>query len=299
MGEFRVAVVVSGDRSDLYFANELMKRLNVVGVIVENQRHPRDSTSPIIKALKLVPQPHILLAKMSEMLAGKVRERFAPYSNPKNKADFGEGGKELTPPSGCKILYTKGVNDINDPENVAWLRNLRPEVVAVCGASIFKEEILRVPSKGVLNLHGGLSQQYRGLFTTDWAVYNEQPEYIGATVHFVSPGIDDGDIVYQGRPRQIEADDNPNSLYVKVVRLGVDMMERAIRDIEQGKMCSTALSEKGALYLGSKFTSKMRDATWRKVRRGIVAEYLQHKEARDMPVLARMINNFEEANDSD
>jgi len=36
----------------------------------------------------------------------------------------------------------------------------------------------------------------------------------------VAPGIDDGDIVYQGRP-QIAAGDTPNMLYVKVVKLGV------------------------------------------------------------------------------
>ena len=53
MSEFRVVVIVSADRSDLYFANQLLKRVNVVGVIVENQRHKPDGTPVIVKVLKL------------------------------------------------------------------------------------------------------------------------------------------------------------------------------------------------------------------------------------------------------
>jgi methionyl-tRNA formyltransferase len=233
----------------------------------------------------------VLFAKAANLVADKIRARFAVYNKPENKTDFGEEGRRLFCDNHCATLYTSGINDINAPENVAWLRKMKPDVVAVCGASIFRDEILSVPSKGVLNLHGGLSQQYRGLFTTDWAIYNEEPEYVGATVHYVSHGIDDGNIVYQGRP-EIDLIDNPHSLYVKVVKLGINMMEKAIMDIADGTIKSTVLSEKGDLYLASMFTSRKRDATWGKLRKGVIRDYLSDKESRDKKVLGRMINNY-------
>ena len=201
MKEFRVVVVVSPDKSDLFFANQLMRRLNVVGVIVENQMHERDNSSTFVKALKLLHKPHIFFAKSYNAIVDRIRSKFAVYNKPENAADFGEQGLQIIPTEKkCDILYTTGVNNINAPEYIDWLKKIKPDVIAVCGASIFKEKILAVPEKGVLNLHGGLSQKYRGLFTTDWAVHNEEPEYVGATVHYISPGIDDGDVVYQGRP---------------------------------------------------------------------------------------------------
>ncbi len=298
MSEFRLVVVVSPDRSDLYFANQLMRRLNLVGVIVENQRERPDKSSIFIKALKLTHKPHIFFAKTYNLVFERFRRKYAAYHKPENAADFGEQGLKIIPTEDCKILYTAGVNNINAPEYVDWLKNIKPDVIAVCGASIFKKEILDIPTKGVLNLHGGLSQKYRGLFTTEWAVYNEEPEYVGATVHYISPGIDDGDVVYQGRPDAMSGD-NPNSLYVKLVKLGIDMMERAINDIEDGTVRSVPLTEKGNLYLGKMFTPKLRDATWEKIRQGIISDYLKDKQARDKKVLDGMINNFPDVREAD
>ncbi len=298
MSEFRVVVVVSPDRSDLYFANQLMSRLNVVGLIVENQREKPAKNSIIIKSLKLVHKPHILFEKTYNLVVERFRRKYAAYYKPENAADFGEQGLKITPTKKCDILYTTGVNNINATEYIDWLRNIKPDVIAVCGASIFKKEILDISANGVLNLHGGLSQKYRGLFTTEWAVYNEEPEYVGATVHYISPGIDDGDVVYQGRP-DIMPSDNPNSLYVKLVKLGIDMMERAINDIKECTVKSSPLTEKGNLYLGKMFTPKLRDATWKKIRQGVIPDYLKNKQARDKKVLDSMINNFSNAREAD
>ncbi len=76
--------------------------------------------------------------------------------------------------------------------------------------------MLKVPRLGSLNLHGGLSQRYRGLNTTDWEVDNGEPEYVGATVHFVSPGIDDGDVVSTRGGPPSSGPIPANDLYVKV-----------------------------------------------------------------------------------
>ncbi|MBW4933387.1 formyl transferase [Marinobacter sp. F4206] len=295
----RTVVVVSQDKSDIFFANQLMKYLNVVGVVVENQIPERDRSSLFSKAGKYAKEPRVFFQKVLEVMDRKLIEGQQDYNRPENALDFGEEGHTLIPVGQVEVLRTEGVNAINDPEYRAWIQRLQPDVISVCGASIMRADLLSLPTHGVLNLHGGLSQFYRGLFTTDWAVHNRELECVGATVHFVSEGVDDGDVVYQGRPVIAEGD-NPNTLYEKVVRLGVSMMVRAIFDLEHARCQRTKLETKGHLYLHDMFNTQAKRATWRRVREGAITEYLANKPEKDARVLTALINEFpvEEASEA-
>lgn len=287
----RTLVIVSGDKSDIFFANQLAKSLNVVGIVVENQTPQRDSSSLFTRALKYISRPGLFFKKVIEVLDRKFVEPRQDYNAPSNSLDFGEEGLTLEAFKDVEILHTRGVNAINSPEYVAWIRDRAPDVIAVCGASILKKDLIQMPRHGVLNLHGGLSQFYRGLYTTDWAVHNGEPECIGATVHFVSEGVDDGDVVYQGRP-VIEQSDNPNRLYEKVVRLGVKMMIQAIKDIEQERCKSVPLNKKGSLYLYDNFDLRAKRAAWRAIKNRVIEQYLTDRERRDARVTEALINDF-------
>lgn len=105
------------------------------------------------------------------------------------------------------------------------------------------------------------------------------------------PGVDDGDVVYQGRPT-IVADDNPNSLYEKVVRLGVEMMVQAVSDLEQRRCHSVSLTTKGRLYLNDSFTTRVKRNTWRRIQAGVLSDYLANKSERDQRVETALINDF-------
>lgn len=289
----RTVIIVSRDKSDLYFANQLARSLNVVGVVVENQTPERDRSTLARKSLKYLSRPGVFLRKVVEVLDRLLLEPRQDYNRPENSLDFGEEGRSLNVGEDVPVLYTQGVNAINEPEYRDWIKDQRPEVIAVCGASILRSELVAIPEYGVLNLHGGLSQFYRGLFTTDWAIHNAEPECVGATVHFVSAGVDDGDVVYQGRPL-IEESDQPNSLYEKVVRLGARMMARAISDLEQGRCHPVKLTTRGQLYLNDMFDVRAKRRTWRQVRRGVIPAYLANKAERDRRILSKLIKNFDD-----
>lgn len=287
----RVAIAISTDPSDMYFANELSRRLNVVGVIVEQQMQPFDTTPKLVKAIRLLGKPQILAKRTVEYVADTLRSRFAAYESAEYAPSFGIDGDRLDLDPSIRIIETAGVNQVNDPQYIRWLAELEPDVLAVCGTSILASEICSVAKHGTINLHGGLSQWYRGLFTTEWAVYNEEPEFVGATVHFVSPGVDDGDVIYQARP-DVSSDDHPNSLYTKVVNLGIDMVERAIVDLDSGVLLRTPLPAKGKLYLRSRYTPAVKRSIWKKVRAGVIDSYLANKSSRDQRVIRGMINPF-------
>ncbi|MGM0767467.1 MAG: formyl transferase [Pseudomonadota bacterium] len=288
----RTLVLVSPDKSDIFFANQLAKTLNVVGIVVENQTPERDRSSLARKSMKYLSRPGVFVQKVLDVLDRRFIDKHQDYNRPENSLDFGEEGLGLQTDPDVPILYTRGVNAINDPECVQWIRERQPEVIAVCGASILRTELLAVPEQGVLNLHGGLSQFYRGLFTTDWAIHNAEPECVGATVHYVSEGVDDGDVVYQGRP-VIEQGDHPNSLYEKVVRLGVQMMVRAISDLETSTGHAVELASRGNLYLNSMFDVRAKRRTWRQIRNGVIDDYLNNQAERDARIKPALINDFD------
>ena len=76
-------------------------------------------------------------------------------------------------------------------------RALQPDVIlSFSTPQIIKEPLLSLPKYGILNVHGSLLPDYRGCMPSFWYLFNEE-EYSGATVHYMSTSIDDGDIVAQ------------------------------------------------------------------------------------------------------
>jgi folate-dependent phosphoribosylglycinamide formyltransferase PurN len=286
--EQRIVVIVSSDPSDIYFANQLAKRLGIVGIVVEHQGESGGLQRKFEKAMRLLLHPRQLYDELQRRSIEKTMRRKAHEVDLRG---FGADGFKLRTPANCQVVHVHSRNAANSPEAVAAIRGMQPDIIAVCGASILKDAVLSIPSKGVLNLHGGLPQKYRGIWTTHWAVVNEEPEYIGATVHHVSAGIDDGDIVFQGRPR-LDGTENPESLYVKVVKLGVGMMIAAIGEIRSGKAVRYPLEIKGRLYLGKMVTPEILQQAWANTERGVIRDYLANKAVRDAAVISLMRGVF-------
>jgi folate-dependent phosphoribosylglycinamide formyltransferase PurN len=287
----RLMVIVSTDPSDLFFANQISHRFKVAGIVLEHQRDPLDMRPRWQKALSLLNRPGELIARAREWFSRVWKVNVERRLYQELPVDFGEDGKRLDGAVDCPVLRIEGTGKLNDHESVDWIRARSPDLIVVCGAALLRQPILSLPRFGVLNLHGGLSQFYRGLFTTDWAIYNREPEYVGATVHFVSEGIDDGGVVFQGRPH-LSVGDHPNRCYEKVVRLGVEMMSAAIIAIDRGELHEPQVPSKGRLYRHQDFTAAVKRRLWRRWRRTMV-EYDRQRESRNHIVNTALIHPFE------
>uniref|UniRef100_C6DZW2 phosphoribosylglycinamide formyltransferase 1 n=1 Tax=Geobacter sp. (strain M21) TaxID=443144 RepID=C6DZW2_GEOSM len=288
MSTLSVVMVVSSDPSDIYFANQLARRLGAAAVVMEDQQVPVPMAKRVAKLGQKLLRPWEIpgLLRERRIVAEHVRRSSAI-----DRAGFGDDGYRLQLPDSCRVIRVSGKNSVNLPATVAAVRELAPDLLLLCGCSIVKQELLSVPRLGALNLHGGLAQKYRGVWTTLWAVVNREPEYVGATVHFVSAGIDDGDIIFQGRPG-IEAGDDPESLYVKVVKLGVEMMVAAVGSLASGEVRRYRLEERGELYLSRMVTPAVLEKAWLAIEDGVIPAYLAAKNERDQPVVACMRGYF-------
>lgn len=61
------------------------------------------------------------------------------------------------------------------------------------GAGILRAPLLALPRLGVLNAHMGVLPRYRGMNVAEWAAWENGP--LGATLHWIDPGIDTGRII--------------------------------------------------------------------------------------------------------
>ena len=105
-----------------------------------------------------------------------------------------------------------------------------------------------MPRFGIINVHGALLPDYRGLLPSFWYLYNDEKTG-GATVHYMSADIDDGDIIEQG---SVDLTDCRSMfrLMKKTKTLGGELMVRAIEDIAKG----TVRPRKNETAKGSYFT---------------------------------------------
>jgi len=88
-------------------------------------------------------------------------------------------------------------SDINLPENMELLRQIAPEFIfSFYYRNMIKKEVLDIPHRGALNLHGSYLPRYRGRVPVNWAVIKGETE-TGATLHYMVEKPDAGDIVDQ------------------------------------------------------------------------------------------------------
>jgi len=91
------------------------------------------------------------------------------------------------------------------------------------GASFIKGLLAeRIIAKGALNIHMGISPYYRGSSCNFWALYDGNPDLVGATIHLISKGLDSGGMLYHARPKSEPMD--PFVLGMRAVEAAQDSL---------------------------------------------------------------------------
>lgn len=108
----------------------------------------------------------------------------------------------------------------------------KPDVLALGGTRIIKPSILETPSRATVNSHPGLLPWLRGSASVGWALYKDMPQ--GATVHFIDPGIDTGDIIVSRR-LPVYHRDTYESLNARIATLSGELMAEALTFLSNGE----------------------------------------------------------------
>jgi methionyl-tRNA formyltransferase len=137
----------------------------------------------------------------------------------------------------------------------------------------------------MINLHSGLSPYYRGTWSYGWPLVNNEPEYIGATVHHINRGLDTGDIIYQTRP-VLDASDNLNTIFLKVISEGIELVCDAIENIlKAGSVAAFSQPQNtGRLYLSKDFNAEAARSCISNLETGTITRYNANKQELDSRV---------------
>jgi methionyl-tRNA formyltransferase len=141
------------------------------------------------------------------------------------------------------------VSKINCEEYINKIKKLAPDLIVSFSCPIvIKEPLLSLPKFGIINVHGSFLPYYRGLLPSFWVLYKNEKE-TGASVHYMSDKIDDGDILVQSKVN-IEDCHSMFEVMNRTKKLGGELILKAVQNIQSG----TVTTIKNEPLKGSYFT---------------------------------------------
>ena len=124
-------------------------------------------------------------------------------------------------------------DDPNTPEFIARIAALEPDLLfSFYYRQMLAAELLAIPTRGALNMHGSLLPRYRGRVPVNWAVINGERE-TGATLHYMVEKPDAGDIVVQ-QAVPILPDDTAFDVFNKVTVAAEMALDRILPPLLAG-----------------------------------------------------------------
>ena len=117
---------------------------------------------------------------------------------------------------------------INDPETIAALTQLAPDLFVVCDyGQILAPAVLSLAAWGGINLHGSLLPRHRGAAPVQWAILSGD-EISGVSVIHMTPTLDAGAvIVAQSTP--IQPHETAVELEQRLAAMGAGAVQEAIQ----------------------------------------------------------------------
>ncbi len=228
----RVMILCGRSPRHLYVANRLARACEPVAIV-----HEAGTRLTPAKLARLL-RPATFVNKASRWLRDRKRYRGGGEA----KFFFGD-----QPPRLERADLAFAAPHINHESVVALADRLRPDAIAVFGTSLIRQPLLSRGRLGILNLHGGLSPEYRGADCTFWALYNGEPDKVGCTLHFIDAGIDTGKLIAHVCPEVNEGDDEL-TLFWRAVRDSAEIYAEALARLARGDRLGRPQPGKGRLY---------------------------------------------------
>ncbi len=105
---------------------------------------------------------------------------------------------------------------------------LKSDIYIVFGSSYIKGLLIDfLVKQKAINIHMGVSPYYRGTDCNFWALYDDNPHLVGATIHMLSKGLDNGSILYHAMSN-LKA--NPFEYTMSTVKSAFHSIAKRIKD---------------------------------------------------------------------
>ncbi len=123
---------------------------------------------------------------------------------------------------------------LQGPDICGCLKEFDADVFVVIAYGLFlPPEVLSIPKKFCLNVHGSLLPQYRGAAPVDWAILHARKE-TGVSVIRMNERMDAGDVMLR-KSLEIDPQVNAQELKERLAKLGAAALIEALKAIETGQ----------------------------------------------------------------
>jgi len=265
----KVLLLTSNSIQNMALSHMLSRQHKLVGIVYENRFSGDSRLSNYLKKIKYNP------IKVIEKLYQKYRLRDLESSL---VAGINEGYRDYSSFYDTSLLE---VTNINQRESVEFVKNIAHDIIIVSGTRMVKKEILSMrPQYGIINMHTGLSPYYNGgPSCTFWCLYNEQVEYIGATVMFIDEGIDSGNIILTDTI-SLNSADNYGQMEFKAIDLGNHLILKALDKLQADRSFKGYKQNgiaSGYVYYNKDYTFERRLVVQNKMKDGTISRLITKK----------------------
>ena len=163
----------------------------------------------------------------------------------------GRGKKLVSPP--VKILADElGIPTIQprrvrSEDSMDSIRRFAPDLIVVAAyGQILRPELLNLPPRGCINVHGSLLPRWRGAAPIQASILAGDAE-TGITIMLMDEGIDTGDMLAK-RALPIAYDDTTETLFAKLAPLGAELLVETLPKYLSGEIQPQKQPEEGATY---------------------------------------------------
>lgn len=162
--------------------------------------------------------------------------------------------KEFAIEKSIPVLQPEKIREIKDT-----LEQINPDLFCVVAyGKILPQDILDIPKKGSINVHGSLLPQYRGAAPIQWSVLNGDKK-TGITTMYMNAGMDTGDMILQEEV-QIGEDETTGELWDRLSKIGAKLLVETVAKIEKGTAPRTPQS--GEFTMAPMLNKEMARIDW-------------------------------------
>jgi len=204
----RITIITSNNLRHNYLINQMSKISKRIYVIQECKPKIGGSSSSFYKKSKQIFNYFLKVTKSQKKIFKNTKSEFLNLKNLK--------------------LITLNYGDLNF---LNWKKNrefFKSDIYIVFGSSFIRGSLCNflVRNKAI-NIHMGISPYYKGSDCNFWAAHDSNSNLVGATIHYLSKGLDSGKILYHSLPKHYF---DPFMYSMSSVKSAIDSLSKRIKD---------------------------------------------------------------------
>jgi len=224
-------VILKGDspRHD-YFAQRLLEIKDIEFLVISPKRLSSDRLGKMIRK-----SPKTFLNRLTKYIVYSILQW-----DRKESLFFGKG----------EIKEEIIVDNINSDSTFNLIKDFKSELIVAFGIPIVSNRIIELPRFKSINLHGGISPEYKGGNTIFWPLFESKPDLAGATIHYMVKKVDSGKVISKIYP-DINPNDSELSVSCKTFKYASAEMVQVVEWIKKNRKLIDGIEQtsKGRLYL--------------------------------------------------